>query len=225
VTGHPVLPQPDAAVAGDGDLLRSLEYVVVDVETTGGSAYRGDRVTEVAALVVTGTGTVLEEFQTLIDPERPIPSFITRITNITNGMVRGAPRFFDIAPEIQRLLAGRVFVAHNAPFDRGFLDAELRRATGSGPEGRTLCTVRLARKVVPEVASRSLDALSYYFALDNEARHRAMGDARVTLRLLDRLLERLEEREIARWTELEAFMAKRAVRRRRRATPTSIDEI
>ena len=200
--------------------LRELEYVVVDVETTGGSVRRGHRITEIAAVRVAGDGVVLEEFGTLVNPERPIPPHITALTNITNEMVKDAPRFVEIAERVRELLAGRVFVAHNAAFDWGFLRAEFERALGVVQETRILCTLRLARRVVPEVASRSLDALADYFGVENEARHRAYGDARVTAAIFQRLLERLEEREIASWEGMQALLMQRAPRRKRTATPT-----
>lgn len=204
--------------------LRSLEYVVVDVETTGGSVYRGHRITEIAAWCIDGTGRVLESFETLVNPERPIPPYITALTRITQEMVAGAPRFCEIAEDVHRLLAGRVFVAHNAAFDWGFLCRELEWATGRAPEAKVLCTVRLSRHVVPEVRHRSLDALTEYFGVENEARHRAYGDARATVELLRRLFERLEEREIMGWAALEALLRRRAPRRRRRSSlPRSMD--
>lgn len=212
-------------VAVGAESLRSLEYVVVDVETTGGGAGRGDRVTEIAAIRVRGTGEVLEEFTTLVNPERPIPPFITRLTNITDEMVRDAPRFGEIAEEVRRLLTGGVFVAHNVAFDWAFLHHELERATGTGLEGRRLCTVKLARRVVPEVASRSLGALSEYFGIENDARHRAFGDARATVEILMRLLERVEGYEITSWAELEKLLASRRRRRKRSALPRSIENI
>ncbi len=217
-------PQPPDT--GPEDVaLSSLEYVVVDVETTGGSAARGHRVTEVALLAVAHDGRVLEEFTTLVNPERPIPSFISSLTNISWDMVRDAPCFREIAHNVERMLEGRVFVAHNASFDWRFISWELERATGIPPEGRVLCTVRLARKVVPEIASRSLDSLAYFFGLENDARHRAYGDARVTAALLGRLMGRLDDREVASWAQLELMLGRRKPRRPRRgrATPTSMD--
>lgn len=216
----------ERSVRGDGlaDLrLRDLEYVVVDVETTGGSVYRGDRVTEVAVVRVNGRGEILEEFQSLVNPGRPIPPFITALTRITNDMVRDAPPFREIAPEVQRLLAGRVFVAHNAAFDWRFISTEVEWATGVPPEGQVLCTVRLARRLVPEVSSRSLDSLSLYFGVENEARHRAMGDALATAMIFRGLLERIEEHEVESWGGLEALLSRRSPRRKRRSMPTSMD--
>ena len=205
--------------------LRGLEYVVVDVETTGGSAAGGDRITEFAAMRIAYDGTVLEEMSTLINPERPIPAFISGLTNISWDMVRDAPPFREIAVDVERMLCGRVFVAHNASFDWRFVTHEIERADAIVPPTRVLCTVRLARKVLPEVSSRSLDALTYYFGLENDARHRAYGDARVTVDILGRVLRRVDEREIGSWQALEELMGRRKPRRRRgrHATPTSMD--
>src|SRR5512134_775499 len=103
------------------DPLRSLEYAVVDVETTGGSPLRGHRITEFAAVRVRGTGEVVEEFSTLVNPLRPVPRFITALTGIDRGMLADAPRFEEVADRVRRVLAGAVFVAHNAGFDHRFV--------------------------------------------------------------------------------------------------------
>jgi DNA polymerase-3 subunit epsilon len=207
-----------AGAAAEDTPIRALEFVVVDVETTGGSWSHGDRVTEIAAVRVSGVGAVLDEYRTLVNPERPIPYEISALTNITRDMVYRAPRFRDVAADVARVLAGAVFVAHNAPFDWRFVGAELDRA-GRPLTGRTLCTVRLARKVVPEIRSRSLDSLSYFFDVHNEARHRAYGDARATALIFRRLLDRLDTREVTRWDELELLLLRRSQRRRRQANP------
>lgn len=192
---------------------------MVDVETTGGSVSNGDRITEIAMVVVGGDGAVREEFSTLINPERYIPPFISALTNITNEMVRNAPRFAEVAPEVRRRLDGRVFVAHNVSFDWRFVGAELSSALGVAIEGRRLCTVRLARRVVPELTSRSLGALSDYFGIENEARHRALGDARATVAVFQRLLERAERQEVTSWAGLQSFLERKAPRRRRGGFP------
>jgi DNA polymerase III subunit epsilon len=212
------VPVDCAGALPDDTPIRALEFVVVDVETTGASWLHGDRVTEIAAVRVRGDGAVLDEYRTLINPERPIPYDVSALTSITGDMVRRAPRFREVASEVARSLAGAVFVAHNAPFDWRFVGAELDRA-GRPLIGRTLCTVRLARRVVPEIRSRSLDALSYFFDVHNEARHRAYGDARATARIFRRLLDRLDTREVTRWDELELLLLRRSQRRRRQANP------
>ncbi len=205
--------------------LANLEYVVVDVETTGGPSSTGHRITEVCAVRVSATGEVLEEVNTLVNPDRRIPPGITRLTNINAAMVMNAPRFAEIAPDIQRILRGRVFVAHNAGFDWGFLSFELERAQLKIPPAPVLCTARLAKKLVPEVRSKSLDSLAYYFGVENEARHRAYGDARATVRLLRHLLDRATEHDVYHWADLEQLMKRRAPKRKRIANPHSVDSV
>lgn len=214
---------PGSGGAPDDDI-RSLDYVIVDLETTGGSAWQGHRVTEVCAIRIRGDGRFVEEYTTLVNPDRPIPPFITRLTRITPAMAAKAPRFGEVAAEVRRVVDGAVFVAHNAPFDWRFLSTELEWA-GRGPlRGRVLCTVRLARRVVPEVSRRSLDALQWFFGVENVARHRAFGDARATAEIFRRLLDRLDELEIRRWEDLESLISRRSPRRRRRASPEPVRE-
>lgn len=215
---------PKHAPNGVPDPLRALEYVVVDVETTGSGYMHGHRITEIAAIRVNGRGEVMGEFESLVNPDRPIPAIVSALTNITYDMVKEAPRFWEIAPRVYDLLDGAVFVAHNVQFDWAFVTEEMRRASAPVLDSRTLCTVRLARKVVPEVTSRSLDALQYFFNVDNQARHRAYGDALATTTIFRRLLDRLEEREVSDWDALQKFLKKRAKRKKRRANPQPMDE-
>ncbi len=173
--------------------LDSLSYVVVDVETTGGSPLGGDRITEFCAVTV-ANGRIADVFETLINPQRPIPPAVTRLTRITWEMVRNAPTIRDVAPRIADVLRGHLFVAHNAPFDWRFVTSELSRCSGQQVVGEKLCTVKLARAVVPNIRRRSLDSLSYFYGIENHARHRAAGDAVATAKVLLRLLEAARER-------------------------------
>ncbi|MEX0907545.1 MAG: exonuclease domain-containing protein [Gemmatimonadota bacterium] len=220
-----MLPLPiDCAGSTRADTpIRSLEYAIVDVETTGGSWGHGHRITDIAAVRLRGDGTVVDEYRTLINPERSIPAFITKLTNITPAMVRDAPVFRDAAPHIARVLGGAIFVAHNAAFDWHFVGAEFERA-GVPLRGRTLCTVNLARKVVPELRSRSLDSLVYFFDIPVEQRHRAYGDAVATAELFRRLLDRLDTHEVTLWNELQTLLAQRARRKKRKANPQPMPE-
>jgi len=212
--------------SASGGLLAGERFVVVDVETTGGSPARGHRITEFAAVVVED-GRIGTVFSSLVNPGRPIPPTITRLTGISQDLVKDAPAFAALLPRIEPLLAGRVFVAHNASFDWRFLCAETERASGRRPSGRRLCTVRLARRMLPAQARCSLDALSEHFGIEIEARHRAEDDAVGTARLLLRFLEMLEHSGIGDWEALEAHLAprRRARPRRRTGQPTSIDRI
>jgi DNA polymerase-3 subunit epsilon len=208
-----------------GDPLASLSYVVVDVETTGGRAWAGDRITEVAAVVVRD-GEIREVFETLVNPQRPIPPVITALTNITWTMVRDAPLFREVCGDLLDVLSGHVFVAHNAGFDWRFLTAEVSRASGHRLDGRRLCTVRLARRFLPHLRSRSLDSLASYYGVEITARHRAGGDAVATAKVLLRLLGEAHERGCEDWTTLQTLLLtvpRRRRRGRRSALPRSVD--
>jgi DNA polymerase-3 subunit epsilon len=162
-------------------------FAVVDVEATGSRALHGDRITEVAVVHVKG-GTAKTVFESLINPDRPIPPLITRLTKITWEMVKHAPRFGEVCDQLLGVLEGQVFVAHNAGFDWRFISAEVARVTGRSLQGKRLCTVRLARKLVPNLRRRSLDSLASFYGIEIIGRHRAGGDARATAHVLQRLL-------------------------------------
>jgi DNA polymerase-3 subunit epsilon len=202
--------------------LQDEEWVVVDVETTGGSPAAGHRITEIAAVRVAG-GEIRDVYSTLVNPGRRIPRMITALTGITDEMVADAPRFRDVAPRLADALRGGVFVAHNAAFDWRFVRAELALAGGMQIDGRQLCTVRLARKLLPQLPSRSLDGVAAYFGLEIAARHRAEDDAVATAHVLLRLLDMLADRGIEDWPGIDRLLAGRAPRRKRRASPRSMD--
>ena len=168
----------------------------VDVETTGGSPAR-ERVTEVGVVRVDfdDDEVRVDEWSTLVNPGVPIPAEIQWVTGITNEMVRAAPPFAEIAQLVFDRLEGALFVAHNARFDYGFLRAEFHRA-GLSFNAKTLCTVRLSRYLYPDRTPHTLDAIIARFNLDGEPRHRALGDARVLWRLLQRLSDRHTTSEI-----------------------------
>jgi DNA polymerase-3 subunit epsilon len=150
--------------------------VFVDLETTGGnSAY--DRITEVG-LVRVENGELVEEWSSLVNPERPIPAYIEAYTGITNQMVAAAPRFADIAALVRDKLRGAVLAAHSARFDYSFLRSEFRRLELPF-SAKVLCTVKLSRRLFPQFAHHNLDALMERHGLSCSARHRALGDARV----------------------------------------------
>jgi DNA polymerase-3 subunit epsilon len=215
-----------AVVADDGGamLLRQLRFAVVDVETTGGGGAQVHRITEVAVVPVTG-GEVGEPWTTLVNPMRSIPPQIVALTRITAEMVARAPTFRDVADEVVTQLKGRLFVAHNATFDWGFVSREVDGALGVRLDGDRLCTLRLARLLLPQLKRRSLDALSYYFGIENTGRHRAWGDALATARLLGRLIGVAEEQGLDTWAQLMARLDRRTARakRRRRALPRPVD--
>lgn len=170
--------------------------VFVDLETTGTAAAR-ERITEIGIVSVDFDGDALrvQEWSSLVNPQRPIPSEIQWLTGITNEMVRGAPHFAELAPELLERLRDAVFIAHNARFDYGFLKAEFARV-GIPWRATTLCTVRLSRLLDPDRGPHSLDAIVARYGLEGEQRHRALGDARVLWRFLQRLVERRPAAEV-----------------------------
>ena len=169
---------------------------MVDTETTGGRSLLGDRITEFAAVVVSG-GEIVEVYETLVNPQRSIPPFVTQLTNITWDMVKNAPTFDRIAPDVMRVLEGNVFVAHNATFDWRFVTTEVSRSTGRQLRGRRLCTVKIARKVLPQLSRRSLDYVARYYGVEIPNRHRAAGDALATAKCLIRMMSDLSDRGCA----------------------------
>lgn len=220
------MPSVDMAAP---DALSSLTYAVVDVEATGG-AYRGDRITEVAVVEVRN-GVATTVLDTLVNPQRSIPPWVTRLTNISWEMVRDAPTFREICDQLLGVLDGRVFVAHNATFDWRFLCMEVERATGHVLDGRRLCTVRLARRLLPQLRRRSLDYVSLHYGVENTARHRAGGDASATARVFLRMLEDARRRGCETWQDLQHLVSAPGMpvgRRRRRgrgarAMPRPVD--
>ena len=200
-------PEPVAEpVPGADEPLSSLSWVVVDVETTGGNPHTGHRITEIAAVTVR-EGRVQEQlFESLVNPERSIPPMITALTHITWEMVRDKPRFREICPDLVRALEGHVFVAHNAAFDWKFVTHEIERASGQRIDGRRLCTVRLARRLLPQLPRRSLDWVARHYGVDIAARHRAAGDAVATAHCLVRLLKDAESKGIRTWGELDMLL-------------------
>jgi len=154
--------------------LLDAPLAIVDLETTGAHPAH-DRVTEIAVIEVDG-GEVAGEWSTLVNPGTSIPPAIQALTGITNDMVAEAPSFGALAAQLHERLAGRVLVAHNARFDYGFLRQEFERA-GLPYRARTLCTVKLSRRLYPAQARHNLDSVMQRHGIECRARHRAMGDA------------------------------------------------
>lgn len=162
-------------------------YAIVDIETTGGYA-NNHRITEIAIYHHDGI-QITNHYHTLINPGRSIPHFITGLTGINYEMVKEAPSFSEVANEIHEQLKDRVFVAHNAHFDYGFLKKEFEEA-GINWNTKKLCTVRLGRKIIPGLSSYSLGRLAESLGVEINNRHRAGGDAEATSKIFDLLLKR-----------------------------------
>lgn len=196
--------------------LREVTFVVVDLETTGGSP-TGAAITEVGAVKVRG-GEALGEFATLVDPGGPIPPFITVLTGITDAMVRGAPRIEAVLPAFLEFARGSVLVAHNAPFDVGFLRAACERTGRDWPGFDVVDTARLARQLLSrdEAVNCKLATLARLFPASTVPSHRALDDARATVAVLHGLFERLGPLGVESLDELRTLTARVSPAQRRK---------
>lgn len=173
-------------------LLSEADYVVVDVETTGAKT-PPCRITEIGAYRIS-RGRIVAEFQTLVNPEMQIPSFIVWLTGITDAMVKDAPVFAEIASDWLDFVGDAVIVAHNAQFDVRFLNHEIARVfSGLRMMNTHLCTVKLSRRIFPGLENYRLHTVAEHFAIPILNRHRAAGDALATAEIFIHMLARLHE--------------------------------
>lgn len=201
-----------------GTPLRSTTFVVVDLETTGGSPAAGSRITEIGAVKVCG-GQRLGEFQTLVDPGCPVPPFVAVLTGITDAMLLGAPTIEAVLPAFLEWAGpDAVFVAHNAPFDMGFLQHACRETGVPWPGRRVVDTARLARQLVTrdETPNCKLSSLAAFFGATTTPNHRALADAQATVDVLHGLLERLGGIGVHSVEELVTYSARVTPQQRRK---------
>ena len=200
-----------------GRPLRDLTFCVVDLETTGGSAEGGSMITEIGAVKVRG-GEVLGEFQTLVNPRTEIPAFIAVLTGISNSMVADAPTVESALPAFLEFAAGSVLVAHNAPFDVGFLRYFAGQQSRLWPAFEVVDTARLARRVVTrdDAPNCKLSSLAKAFGSTTTPNHRALSDARATVDVLHGLMERLGGLGVHTLEELQTFSSRVSSAQRRK---------
>lgn len=168
-------------------------YAILDIETTGGK-YNEEGITEIAIYKFDGH-KVVDQFSSLVNPEKPIQPFVVNLTGINNEMLRHAPKFYEIAKRIIEITDGCIMVAHNALFDNRILTTEFDRL-GYQFEKETLCTVELAKKLIPDMPSYSLGKLVRSLGIPLSDRHRAQGDAKATVALFKMLLAKDTSKEI-----------------------------
>jgi DNA polymerase-3 subunit epsilon len=180
--------------------LDDASFCVVDLETTGGRP-GADTIIEIGAYRMVGRRLV-ESFETLVRPRGLIPRFVSGLTSITNEMVAAAPSIESVLPRFREFLGDSVLVAHNASFDYSFLDFEFRRLFGIGLRNPVLCTLRMARRMLPSLKRRRLDLLAEHFGLSTAGRHRGLGDARMAAEILSIFLEIAEKMGVARLDRL-----------------------
>ncbi len=168
-------------------------YAVLDIETTGGK-YNEEGITEIAIYKFDGH-QVIDQFISLINPERDIQPFVVKLTGINNAMLKNAPKFFEVAKRIIEITDGCILVAHNAVFDSRILTTEFRRL-GYNYEKQSICTVELSKKLIPGLPSYKLGKLCRSLAIPVASRHRADGDAMATVQLFKLLLNKDVDKEI-----------------------------
>ncbi|GAB3351310.1 DEDD exonuclease domain-containing protein [Modestobacter lapidis] len=225
--GFPALPpgtaSPGALVRFEqatiddlGTPLADITFVVVDLETTGGSP-KDSAITEIGAVKVRA-GEVLGEFQTLVDPGQEIPPYISVLTGITSMMVAAAPRIDSVLPAFLEFARGAVLVAHNAPFDLGFLRAACEASGVAWPAFAAVDTAVLARRLLTrdEVPNCKLGTLAPFFSTTTQPCHRALDDARATVDVLHGLFERLGPLGVTSLEELSGLTSQVDPQRRRK---------
>lgn len=166
------------------------KFVVIDLETTGNSPGKGDKITQIAAVVIEN-GKITDQYTSFVNPETSIPAFIKELTGITEEMVKDAPVFSEIADEVHALIDGAYFVAHNVLFDLGFLQAEFENAGYAPFHGAIIDTVEMARILYPTADGYQLNELAQHFQLIHERPHQADSDAYVTAELFLLMIDKL----------------------------------
>ena len=209
--------EPQRSLDELGRPLRDITFCVVDLETTGASAQQGCMITEIGAVKVCG-GEVLGEFQTLVNPHSAIPPFIAMLTGISDSMVHDAPGIESALPAFLEFAQGCVLVAHNAPFDVGFLRHFAAEQGRAWPRFEVLDTARLARRVITrdDAPNCKLSSLAQVFNSSTTPNHRALADARATVDVLHGLMERLGGLGVHTLEELQTFTSRVTPAQRRK---------
>ena len=194
----------------DPGSLSEVTFIVLDLETTGASPANGCAITEIGAIAVRG-GEILEEFSTFVNPQVPLPEYIISLTGITDEMLADAPLIDTAFPEFIEFIDRHEnvhLVAHNAPFDIGFLKAAATALSHIWPKYEVIDTVKLARRVIDrsEIENYKLGTLSQFFETKALPNHRALDDVKTTVEVLHRLIERLAGYEVFTAPALKKFM-------------------
>jgi DNA polymerase III epsilon subunit family exonuclease len=191
--------------------LAETGFVVFDFETTGAKT-PPCRVTEIGAYRVKD-GKITGEFHTLVNPEMPIPLFITMLTGISDDMVKTAPKFHEVAAGLLEFIGDSVLVAHNAGFDLRFLDYEVGRVYEDYRVGNpSLCTVQLSRRLLPDIDNHKLKTVAAHFNVELVNHHRANADALATAKVFINLLEHLKELDVRDLGSVNTFVKKKYVK-------------
>ena len=182
-------------------IVSDLSLVVFDFETTGLDDVQ-DRIIEIGAQKIVSQ-EVVSEFSVLINPGMPLPAEVERITGITDDMLVGKPSIAEVLPDFLKFIEGHILVAHNAAFDMGFLRNSCS-GIGVDVDWPSFCTLKMARELLPGLERKNLDTLAEYYGLQFEARHRSIGDVKVTVEVLHNMLQN-EGQHIRCWEDLSPF--------------------
>lgn len=182
----------------------------IDFETTGLSSRRGDRVIEVGIAVLEG-GRIVDRYQSLINPRMPIPWQIEDLTGITDDMVRSAPGAPEVMSEVHDFIGEMRLVAHNASFDRGFMDAEFSRIRRRRKQ-EFICSLRVARRVYPRAPNHKLGTLVKLTGVQASRAHRALGDAEMTARVWSHMVKEVRDKHQIRTVPIELMESLQYVR-------------
>ena len=180
-----------------------MAFTIIDIETTGLSKYQ-NKITEIAAVRVEN-GQIIEQFQSLVNPETQIPRFITNLTGIHNEMVKDSPTIQEILPYFIKFLGNDVFVAHNASFDFGFLEHNCNIHHNHNLNNHKLCTRKLANRILPQLPRKRLQDLCEHFEVTNQEAHRAMGDVQATVQVFSHLMSHLQHKGISNIDDIIKF--------------------
>ena len=183
--------------------MQKTPVVVVDIETTGLSPYR-HKITEIAAAKIIN-GKVVDKFEQLVNPKVKISSFITKLTGITNDLVEDSPEIQDVMPSFRKFLGDHTFVAHNASFDFKFLAYNMKSYEERYLDNTTLCTQKLANRILPDLHSKRLGVICEHYGITNNQAHRAMGDTLATVNIFDKMIKTLEKYKITKIQEVINF--------------------
>jgi DNA polymerase III epsilon subunit family exonuclease len=194
----------------DPRTLAGVTFIVLDLETTGASPTTGCAITEIGAIAIRG-GEILEEFSSFVNPQVTLPEYIVNLTGITDEMLIDAPLINEVFPDFIEFIDRHEhvhLVAHNAPFDIGFLKAAAEQLSHIWPKYEVIDTVKLARRVIErsEIENYKLGTLSQFFNTKALPNHRALDDVKTTVEVLHRLIERLSGYEVFTIAELKKFM-------------------
>lgn len=170
--------------------IEEASFLIVDLETTGLNPVNSE-IIEIAALRVEG-GIVVDKFHTLVKPSIGfIPPYITKLTGITNALVVDKPTIEEVFPQFLKFSENSIIVAHNAQFDMSFLNSVSYQITGRSIQNPVLCTQNLAKRLFPDLPSKSLVNLAYHFNIPYNKKHRALEDALVTYELFKKIIDYL----------------------------------